>query len=154
MRVWRICRKVHAADPLNGRGGLFVSGRWHSRGNRIVYTASALSLAALELLVHSSRDCLPTDLVRVEIDVPDKLKRTTLTADDLPKNWLRYPAPVSLKKIGDRWLSEEKTPLLCVPSAVIPEESNWLINPQHPASKAIKVRSKRRFAYDVRLGTE
>ena len=151
MRVWRICRKEFAKDPLGGRGGLFVSGRWHTRGQRVVYCAGSLALAALELLVHAEDDALPTDLVRLEIELPNALKRHVIRVKSLPKNWRSYPAPAALQRRGDDWLETATTAVLEVPSAVIPEESNFVLNPQHSGAGRIKVISTRPFKFDGRL---
>ncbi len=152
MRVWRICRRAHAADPLGGRGGLYASGRWHARGSRIVYTSATLSLAALELLVHVDRDLLPSDLVQIEFDLPDDLQVGRIEARTLPSHWRRHPAPAALQRIGASWIEQGKTAILRVPSAVIPDEDNYLLNPAHPAIERIKVVGRRAFVLDHRLG--
>ncbi len=152
MRVWRICRRAHAADPLGGRGGLHASGRWHPRGIRIVYASSTLSLAALELLVHVDRDLLPSDLVQIEFDLPDDLPMERIEGGSLPSNWRRYPAPAALQRIGAGWIEAGKTAVLRVPSAVIPDEDNFLLNPAHPAiNKRITPIGRRAFVLDPRL---
>lgn len=152
MRVWRICRRSHAIDPLGGRGGLYAPGRWHPRGVRIVYTSAALSLAALELLVRLDRDLLPSDLVQMELDLPDDLREERIEAATLPSAWRRYPAPAALQRIGAVWLAGGATAILRVPSAVIPEEDNYLLNPMHPAIERVKVVGRRAFILDRRLG--
>lgn len=152
MRVWRICRRAHAADPLGGRGGLYASGRWHAQGSRIVYTSATLSLAALELLVHVDRDLLPSDLVQIEFDLPDDLQVGRIEARTLPSHWRRHPAPAALQRIGASWIEQGKTAILRVPSAVIPDEDNYLLNPAHPAIERIKVVGRRAFVLDHRLG--
>ncbi len=152
MRVRRICRDVHARDALSGRGGLFASGRWHSRGRRVVYTSESLALAALEVLVHVDLDLLPEDLVQIEIKVPDRLARRDLEPHALPARWRRYPAPGALQEIGDRWLAASATPLQFVPSCIIPEENNVLIDPTHSEARAIQVVARKRFRLDPRLG--
>ena len=151
MRVWRICRESFAADPLSGRGGLVTSGRWHSKGRRVTYATGALSLAALEVLVHTDKSMLPADLVRLEIDVPDKLKLTRIDVKSLPRDWRMYPAPAELQRLGDDWLSTGPTAVLQVPSAVIPEEFNFLLNPAQTDAPKIRVVSKESFAFDSRL---
>ena len=152
MRVWRICRRVHATDPLAGRGGLYAPGRWHPRGIRIVYTSATLSLAALELLVHVDRDLLPSDLVQIEMDLPDDLPLEHVKAGRLPSGWRRYPAPVALQRIGAAFIERGKAAVLRVPSAVIPDEDNFLLTPAHPAITRVKVLSRRTFVLDPRLG--
>jgi len=151
VRVWRICRNPYAAAPLSGRGGLFTSGRWHTKGRRVVYTSGSLSLAALEILVHVDRDMLPPDLVQLEIDVPDNLEIERIKLKTLPRNWRSYPAPAALQQRGDDWLAAGSTPALQVPSAVIPEEFNLILNPQHAGARKIRLVSTRDFRYDSRL---
>jgi len=151
VRVWRICRKPHSANPLSGRGGLFTSGRWHTRGRRVVYTAGSLALAALEILVHVDKETVPSDLLQLEIDVPDELEVLRIGIEALPKNWRSYPAPTALPRRGDEWLADGVTPVLQVPSAVIPEEFNLLFNPQHADACRLEIVSTRDFTYDSRL---
>ncbi len=151
MRVWRISRETRASDPLGGRGGLLVSGRWHTRGRRVVYTSSSLALAALEFLVHVAADRLPTDLVRLEVDVPDDLAIERVEREALPPGWRRYPAPEELRRLGDEWLDRGKTAVLAVPSAVVPEERNYLLNPAHADASRFAVVSTGAFVYDPRL---
>ena len=151
MRVWRICRSDFAADPVGGRGGLYVSGRWHSRGRLIVYTSESLALSSLELLAHLEREVLPPDLVQLEIEIPGTLDIRRIVADELPGDWRTYPAPDVLQQIGDEWLEEKQTAVLEVPSALIPTERNFLINPLHPESKGVAIIGTARFAYDPRL---
>lgn len=151
MRVWRICGERYAAETLTGRGGLFTPGRWHTAGHPVVYASASLALAALEVLVHVDRDVVPTALVQVEIDVPGELPVVSIDAGFLPKGWRRYPAPPALRRLGDEWLAGRKAAVLQVPSAVIPSENNFLLNPQHPDLAGITVVTVARFAYDSRL---
>lgn len=151
MRVWRLCKARYAADPLSGRGSLNASGRWHPRGLRIVYTSATLSLAALEMLVHLGRESLPDDLVQVEIEVPGTISVETLDPERLTPAWRSYPAPPELAAFGEEWLRQERTPLLRVPSAVVPEEWNLLINPAHPRAARVRPVGRKPFSFDVRL---
>lgn len=151
MRLWRICREPYATDPMSGRGGLVVSGRWNTKGRRVVYTSETLSLAALEYLVHVDKGMVPPDLVTLEIDVPDTIKRTSTKIASLPKSWRTHPAPVALRRFGDDWLEKAATAVLRVPSALIPEEFNLLLNPEHPDSRSFKVVARGAFEYDPRL---
>ena len=151
MQLWRICRQTHAADPLSGRGGLFVSGRWHPKGRRVVYTSGTLSLAALEILVHTDDDLIPSDLVQIEIDVPHDLNTERIDVDSLPPNWRTYPAPPFLQKLGADWLERRDSAILRVPSAVVPQESNFLLNPAHPDAARFRVVTTEGFVWDPRL---
>jgi RES domain-containing protein len=148
MILWRLARLAHA--KLDGEGARLAGGRWNSRGRAAVYASSRLSLAALELLVHTDVPLVPPDLVAFEIEVPDTIPVETVDVASLPKDW-RLPGHPSCRAIGDTWLAEERTAVLRVPSAVVPEEWNFLINPAHAAAKAIHVVGRRKFAFDSRL---
>ena len=148
MIVHRLARLAHA--KLDGEGARLAGGRWNSRGRPAVYASSRLSLAALELLVHTDVPLVPPDLVAFEIEIPDALDIESVEISQLPKDW-RQPSHPACRTIGDMWLAEERTPVLRVPSAVVPEEANYIINPQHRAAKAIHVVGRRKFAFDSRL---
>ena len=132
---------------------MVVSGRWATKGRRVVYASGSLSLASLEFLVHVDRSLLPLDLVQLEIDVPDRIRVSDVDLRALPENWRVHPAPVALRAIGDAWLAEASTAVLRVPSAIISAESNMLLNPEHRDATRIKVVSERPFEYDARLRT-
>jgi RES domain-containing protein len=151
VRVFRICRKTHARDPLSGRGAIRVAGRWHSQGVRVVYAAGSRALAALEVLVHVDADLAPGDLVRIEIDLPESVRIETVKAASLAAGWRAHPAPATLRAIGDRWIGRGTSAVLRVPSAVIPEESNYLLNPAHAEVKRVSVVAIEPFAFDARL---
>lgn len=147
MRVWRLARRAHAA--LDGEGGRRYGGRWNSAGRRLLYTSSHLSLAALEVLVHFDTDEVPEDLQAFAIEIPDALATELLTADILPISWTRQE--FATRAFGDEWLTAARTPVLVVPSAIVPEETNVLVNPAHPATHGAVVVATRRFVYDPRL---
>ena len=148
MIVHRLARLAHA--KLDGEGARLAGGRWNSPGRPAVYASSRLSLAALELLVHTDVPLVPPDLVAFEIEIPDALDVESVALTDLPKDW-RQPWHLACRAIGDTWLAEERTAVLRVPSAVVPEEPNYIINPRHRAAKGIQVVGRRRFAFDARL---
>ncbi len=151
MRVFRIARKPFARHPLDGRGGLFASGRWHTPRRLVVYTSSSLALASLEVLVHCDIELVPTDLVAIEISVPDALRVKTIPVAKLPRNWRTYPAPRGLQKLGDAWLDSVSTCVLRVPSALIPSEDNFILNPKHADMAKLKVVRKFDFRFDPRV---
>jgi RES domain-containing protein len=149
MRVWRVARRVHSA--LNGEGARRAGGRWNSPGIPVVYTSSALSLAILELLVHTDPDLVPSDLHAFEIEVPDSLPADILDRTKLPSGWRNIPNHPACRALGDDWLHRTNHVLLGVPSAVVPEELNYLINPAHRDAPLIKVVGSRAFSFDDRL---
>jgi RES domain-containing protein len=146
--VWRLARLAHV--KLDGEGARLAGGRWNSRGRAAVYTSSRLSLAALELLVHTDVVLVPPDLVACEIEVPDDIAIDSIELTELPNDW-RLPGHLGCRAIGDKWLDEGQTAVLRVPSAVVPEEWNYLINPRHRAARSIEIVRRRRFSFDARL---
>jgi hypothetical protein len=151
MRVWRICRKPYVETALDGTGGLYASGRWHFKGDPIVYTASSAALAALEVLVHVDPLTAPSDLRLVAIELPDDLSTEVVEPATLPQDWHSLPAPTSLQTIGASWLKSTRTAALIVPSAVIHVESNILLNPRHPEAQQIRRIRDEAFSFDPRL---
>jgi len=150
MRVWRICRKPCVEPTLAGIGGIYTSGRWHSKGQPIVYTASSAALAALEVLVHVDPLTAPADLRLLTIELPDDLSTELLKTDTLPKNWHSVPAPAALQTLGSSWLMSRRTAALNVPSAVIKVERNVLLNPRHPEAQRVRLLSDETFSFDPR----
>ena len=117
-----------------------------------VYTAAHLSLAVLEMLVHvAAEEDLPTDLVTISADLPDDLDIEHVRLADLPADWRKTPAPPALAARGTAWLGATGTAVLAVPSAVIPSETNYILNPAHSDFRRIVVHRAERFDLDRRL---
>lgn len=151
MRIWRICKQKYADQAYSGIGAKLYGGRWNEPGLAVVYTAGSLSLAALETFVHLDPDLLPDDLVAGAADLPAKISKSRLGASDLPSDWREYPAPDSIKQIGTNWLKRAKTAVLVVPSAIIPQERNYLINPAHKDFQLLKIHPALPFQFDSRM---
>lgn len=151
MLVWRITRRAHQA--LDGEGARLNGGRWNSEGRAVVYTSGSLSLAALEYLVHVDPLVAPADLVAMEIQLPDDpgLGASAEPARFPSGDWRDYPAPDWQAELGDLWIADGEFLWLAVPSAIVPEEHNILLNPGHPAMSRVRVRSTRQFTFDKRL---
>jgi RES domain-containing protein len=150
-RVYRILRKPYSERPFDGEGAYRFGGRWSSPGIRLAYAAEHLSLAMLEYFVHIDPDRPPNDLVVVEADVPDNVPRVSINPKQLPANWRQVPGPAALTAFGDEFVRSERATVLTIPSALAPAESNWLINPRHPAFVRIKVYPAEAFQYDSRF---
>ncbi len=133
MEVWRICKSKHQNTAFSGKGGLYVSGRWTSEGLKVVYTAQSLALASLEIFVHAESDKIP--LVAIKAWLPDDSLMEEIGINSLPENWQEESAYPLLQKIGGKWLKSRQTPILKVPSAIIPVEYNYILNPEHPDLK-------------------
>lgn len=151
MRVYRIVRGHYSKAALDGEGSYQFGGRWSSPGTRIAYTAEHLSLAMVEYFVHIEASDAPKDLVVVAADIPDRVSRVVLSPRELPSHWRQVPAPPSLAVIGDSFAAEGKSAVLALPSAVVPSESIWLINPLHPEFTEIQVQPAEPFLYDARF---
>ncbi|NJL51227.1 MAG: RES family NAD+ phosphorylase [Hydrococcus sp. SU_1_0] len=148
MHVWRICAAKYQDSAFSGIGGLYVPGRWHTQGHKIVYTAESLALASLEIFVHLESDRVP--LVAIKANIPDGLEMEEIKIENMPKNWQDPDSYSKLQKIGQSWLISRRTPILKVPSAIVPVESNFLFNPEHPQFK-IDLKPPIRFCFDRRM---
>ena len=126
-------------------------GRWNHRGTPGVYTSSTLSLAVLELLVHLDDDELAKDYVGIPADIPDSVEITRIRTSDLPREWRNFPRPQALAGLGSRWAAARETAVLAVPSAIVPHELNYLLNPLHPHCKRIRFGRPEPFSFDPRL---
>ena len=128
-------------------------GRWNHPGTAIVYASATLALAALEVFVHVSPFDAPLDLVAVWADIPDEVAITRLRPRDLPADWRRHPPPEPLAALGTQWVRRGRTAVMAVPSAVIPQELNYLLNPGHPEFRRIRIGRPAPFHFDERLWT-
>jgi RES domain-containing protein len=149
VKAWRISKKRYAKNALDGEGAYRYGGRWNSRGVRIVYLSSSPALAALEVLVNADAQLLlavPYVAIVVEFD-----ESLVTRSERLPKNWRDDPPPKSAARIGDDWVVSAASLLLEVPSAVIPFERNYLLNPAHPAMGSLRIGKPQAFSFDTRL---
>lgn len=143
LRVYRVCRSVHAR--LDGEGAKRVGGRWNSPGHAVVYMAQSVSLAVLENLVHMSKEDFPVGYVKVSVLIPDGL--SVLSEDDFMQD---LPA-IGQTELGDLWLASARSAVIRVRSAVISDEFNFLLNPQHPEFERIMAEQPVPFVFDERL---
>ncbi|PKF48734.1 RES family NAD+ phosphorylase [Enterovibrio nigricans] len=148
MEVFRLSVKKFA--DLSGMGGMFASGRWHQKGQPILYTAGSRSLAALERFVHESPVQMPP-LVMMTIYIPDDIAIKRVSETELPNGWDAVPDADVSRHYGSTWLRELTTPVIQLPSAIVACEYNFLVNPMHPDSSKVKVIDQRDFYYDSRL---
>ena len=151
MIVYRICKAKYGAAAFSGAGGLDASGRWHHQGQPIVYTATTLSLAALEYFVHLGRTDARISLVSVTADIPDRIAIPTVNPASLPRNWDSSPPIEATMDLGSRWCAEGRSALIQVPSAIVPGEFNYLLNPRHPDFRTVKISTPAPFSFDARM---
>ncbi len=149
MKVWRLCKRAHAA--FDGEGARRAGGRWNRRGTPVVYASQTLSLAALEMLVHADLSLLPPDLVAIAAELPEALAVARIEEAALPRSWRHYPPPEALARLGTDWARGLSSAALSVPSALVPAERNFLLNPLHPDFRKIRVGRPEPFSPDPRL---
>ncbi|MGA9643576.1 MAG: RES domain-containing protein [Terriglobales bacterium] len=150
MKLWRICRAIHAAGAFSGDGARLYGGRWNSPGVKVVYASSSLALAAIETFVHLEPNLRPDDLVSIEAEIPEGLGIERLNPHSLPRKWHELRDD-SIKALGDHWVRGGKTIALLVPSAAIRGEWNALINPEHADFRKLKIEKPAAFEFDLRM---
>jgi RES domain-containing protein len=152
MKLWRIATETrhYAADDLSGAGAAQHPGRWNEAGQPVLYTAPTIALATLETAAHMDDAGLPLNRFLICIDVPDPVwtARTVMDVAKLPATWAAIPAGQASVQAGANWLRRLSSALLAVPSVIVPEERNVLINPLHPDAKAMTATVVRRFEYN------
>jgi len=125
-------------------------GRWNRQGLRATYLSATRSLAALEVLVHQAERAPSGRFLFFEVRFPEDFV-TTITQDDLEADWRNYPPRNATVTLGGNWLRARSSPALRVPSTMIPEESNYLLNPEHPRAQEIEIGDARPFTFDPRF---
>ncbi len=152
-RVWRIIRKKRLSDAFTGEGARLGGGRWNHVGTPVIYVSETQSLAALELFVHFTRNDikLTKSLIAIPVDVPHSLKTVEVSINNLDSDWRTSPPSNSTKDIGTEWAQNGTSAILRVPSAVIPDEYNLVLNPVHAEFKKLKIGKPRHFTFDERI---
>lgn len=149
MKAWRIATDTpdYTAEDLSGAGAKVSGGRWNRKGNAMVYCASNISLAVLETFVHLKAGGLPLNRYLVELDIPTAVWKKAARVIVPPIGWDAVPTGrVSLDE-GDAWLKSNKSAVMLVPSVIVPEECNVLINPGHPDTRHIKANKVRKWGF-------
>ncbi|WKN45127.1 RES family NAD+ phosphorylase [Tunicatimonas pelagia] len=147
MEVFRIVKAEYANE-------LFASGRtnrWNYTGEKVLYTAASRSLACLENLVHASGEILSEQFTIMVIYIPDDLAVTSVRPNELPSDWFQRARHPSCQAIGSQWFQTENTPILKVPSAIMHQEFNYVLNTQHSDYKKIQLIDQQSFAFDPRF---
>lgn len=151
MQVYRLARASRRYD-LSGYGAFLVGGRWNLPGLAVLYTAEARSLAMLEVLVHLPAADLPTDMYLLTLEVPAGLSQEEIAAADLPADWQRLTQPHPTALLGHAWLQSRRTLALRVPSVIVAQEHNLLLNPAHPEFAQVRLAAEPQpFYFDERL---
>ena len=150
MIVYRISNRLFSND-LSGTGAKLHGSRWNSQGIPMLYTSECISLTLLEMLVHTQFEDYALELDLIYIQLPDNIDIKEITLPKLKNNWIDdndYS-----RFIGDEFIKSKQSMILKVPSAVVQEEHNFLVNPLHPEFKKIKISKTKSFRPDKRLFT-
>lgn len=150
LTAWRLVKKEYQREAFSGDGARRYGGRWNSPGLRLIYTAEHASLAVLEILVHLQTHSLMDSYILYKVEFQARYVET-FDPSALPKHWRSSPPTVAVQTLGDSWLQEKRSAVLCVPSAVLPLERNYLINPEHTDFKKLAIHSPVEPDIDPRL---
>ena len=151
MELFRITQEKYA-DDLSGNGARLYGGRWNSEGLYAVYTSASRALALLETLAHVPAKMLQEkNYLLATFTLPDTIKPEAIDKDKLSTGWDDPDTRPVTKKMGDKFLRGKSGLILMVPSVLMPEENNYVLNPLHPDSKKIKLINKRRIHFDARI---
>ena len=145
----RIVKARHALAAFSGEGARIAGGRWNRPGDAVVYASASLALAAMELFVHLGEDGLHIPFVSFRIEIPDTVQVQHCRRP--PAGWRGEPPQEPSMRYGLAWLRRGSTAVLVVPSAIVPPESNVLLNPLHPDFDKIRIGRARPFAFDPRM---
>ncbi|MBP6131921.1 RES family NAD+ phosphorylase [Thauera sp.] len=147
--VWRITTARFAASAFSGEGARLYGGRWNSKGHAVIYTAESQSLALLEMLVQD--EPLRARYVLIPAHLPADVAVSHVEASALPADWRTLGTRDALQAIGRAWLEEGTSAVLAAPSAVVPAEHSYLLNPRHPDFARIVIGEPKALDADVRL---
>ena len=149
LTVWRLTTLRHAADAFSGEGARLYGGRWNRKGTPLIYTAASRSLAMLEMIVQD--DHLRARYAVVPAEIPVDMRIDRLSVDELPEDWRDPGVRDGLQVLGSAWAAERSCAVLAVPSAVVPAETNYLINPLAADFQRIRVGEAEELVTDMRL---
>lgn len=150
IHAWQVTKTRNAGSAFTGEGARLFGSRWSSPGFPVVFASQSLALAALEVLVHLGSEAPLSAYSCFDLAIPERLVEV-LDPSRLPANWRTSPAPADLQAIGNRWLTAGRSAVLRVPSALVPGEDNFLLNPLHPAFKQIRIGPSQEHFFDLRL---
>jgi RES domain-containing protein len=150
MIVYRLSKGKYRSD-LSGKGAELYGGRWNSKGVAMVYTSQSRALAFAEIAIHIPVGIVPKDYFLISIKIPDTASILKLAHSGIPADWRSNPHSNSTQKIGDQFIAESKYLILQVPSAVVPGDFNFLINPTHSEAKDITIDNVEPFEFDSRF---
>jgi RES domain-containing protein len=151
LTVFRLGKEVYRDQLFSGQGGLYASGRLAPRGRPVVYSSASISLAVLEYTVNYRRRGWVPATVLGRAMIPAAVRTETISMDKLPVNWFAASPPSQLQTLGGEWLERGETAVLKVPSAIVTEEWNYLLNPLHADFRKFRISAPKPFDFDQRV---
>ena len=150
MHLYRITKSKYAED-LTGEGAKLYGGRWNEVGTPSIYTATSISLSLCEFFVNLPSYLLPSDLILVTFEIEEK-HIVIIDEKDLPEKWNSYPIFTASQKYGSSWLEKEEVMAFSIPSVIVPQERNVVLNPRgRDFAEALKIVSTEEFKLDSRF---
>ncbi len=149
MQVYRISKDAYIRD-LTGIGAKSVGGRWNFKGIAVLYASSSISLSVLECLAHFPAAFAPKDMAIATISIPNTFI-TEVKLNTLPENWREVPSPRVLKELAYEWIKSQESLVLKVPSIIVPQEFNYIINPFHQDFQKVILENVNPFSFDNRV---
>jgi RES domain-containing protein len=128
-----------------------ISGRWNRNGETVIYASTSRSLSILENLVHRGKFGMGANFLLFILNIPESFTAQIVTLENLSSNWSKSNSYSECQKIGSEWYQKSLNPCLVVPSAIIPEESNIVINAKHSQFSMIKIERVYSYSIDDRL---
>ncbi len=151
LTVFRLGKHAYRDQLFGGQGGLYASGRWTPRGRPVVYTSASISLAVLEYTAnYRRRGWVPASVLGRAV-IPASVRIKAVSLGELPANWFAASAPLQLQSIGGEWLERSETAVLKIPSAIVTEEWNYLLNPLHADFRKLRMGAPKAFSFDQRI---
>jgi len=149
--TWRIVKAKHVDNAFDGEGARVAGGRWNRIGIPMIYTADSVALAVLEITVHLSKeDLLQKNYFHISVQFDSALV-TSLDLAEIPDDWDSLPPSLSTQNIGTQWALSQKSVMLKVPSTVVRQAFNYLINPVHPDFKKLSIGTPETVVFDPRI---
>lgn len=149
--AWRLVPEPRKREAFTGEGSRLYGGRWNHRGSPVVYVSESLALAVLEQFVNVGFEGRYMQYIYMRIEVPDSIKMETIGVKSLPAGWNDLPVLSATMDIGSNWIRKSESAILKVPSAIVPVEYNYMLNPQHHDFKKIKIGEPQSFRLDPRM---
>jgi RES domain-containing protein len=149
--AWRLVKERHKGSAFDGEGARRAGGRWNEKGVAAVYLTDSLALAALERFVHLGKAARHIVHVAFRVEIPERVAIEVVAPPALPRNWRSEPPPDATKHVGTDWVGRAKTAVLRVPSAIVPNESDYVLNPAHPDFQKLVISRPEPFYFDPRM---